>query len=160
MTRLADDIKAEMKAIEDSGKKSPAKMGALRKEWGSALELERDAALKAPAAATSAPATDSRESEDRKWQMATAMMQAYFEKNRDNINYLQSLVNAFPAFMDAAEKMVACKGEQALAQKAKESDARCKEMIVDLDLAKSRIRDQDERIIDLSNRMVVNGVPI
>ena len=160
-TRTPEEIQAEMAELKDSGKKNPAKVGALKNELIDSL-TEAVAADPSLRPTTTGTITNSPvdPTTDRRWALATALVCAYFEKNRENTQYLAGLVRQFDAFFDSAEAMVESGGREALIAKTKEAEDRAKELTENLDLARGRIRELEEFNRNLSQRMVANGVPV
>jgi hypothetical protein len=145
------DVYAEIKALEESGDNAPRKMGELRKELVDAYAAEGGK----PHLNNEFGGT----LEDRK-AVATAIMCAYYEKNRDNTQYLGGVVRVFDDLFDAWESMVEGNGRDALISRVKDAESKVRDNRMTLDMQAARIRDLEEMNKRLSDRCLQNGVPV
>jgi hypothetical protein len=153
--REMSEVYAEITALEASGDSAPRKMGELRKEMVSAF---------AAGGATGESLGAVRKEfggnlEDRK-AVATAMLCAYYEKNRDNLQHIGGLIRSFDEIFEAWESMVEGYGREALVSRVKDAESKVRDSRLTLDMQATRIRDLEEMNKRLSDRCTQNGVPV
>lgn len=130
---------------------APRTIGELRKELVDSYE-----ASASPAQSTGAGSSG----DGSRAAVATALLCAYYEKRGENTQWIGGLVRQFEAFYEAFESMVEGGGREALVTRVKESESKVRDTHLEMDMLRKKNRDLEERVVSLSNRLVVNGMPV